>query len=175
MIVSCPHCAAVYELPGHLMGPGGAAVRCRHCEGEFKVGPDGKTIDAGEGASLAAVGAAPAPGRARGATEAAGEGRGASAKEAGAPEAAAAASSGPAGASDPSAVARRVLDELAARKGPAMADANARGKLLSEFGTDLAAAFDEFRKASAGSGNPAPFRDALRERWGLDLTPPRAS
>ena len=39
----------------------------------------------------------------------------------------------------------------------------------------LAAAFVEFRNASAGSGNPAPFRDALRERWGIDLTPPRAS
>ena len=174
MIVSCPHCAAVYELPGHLMGPGGAAVRCRHCEGEFKVGPDGKTIEAGEGGSLAAVGAA-VPGRERGAAEPAAEGRSASAKEAGAPEAAATAASAESAASDPSTVARRVLDELAARKGPAMADANARGKLLSEFGTELAAAFDEFRKASGGSGNPAPFRDALRERWGIDLTPPRAS
>ena len=135
------------------MGPGGAAVRCRHCEGEFKVGPDGKTIEAGEGGSLAAVGAA-VPGRERGAAEPAAEGRSASAKEAGAPEAAATAASAESAASDPSTVARRVL---------------------AEFGTELAAAFDEFRKASGGSGNPAPFRDALRERWGIDLTPPRAS
>jgi len=172
MIVSCPHCSAVYELPGHLMGPGGAAVRCRHCEGEFKVGPDGKTISSGE--ALTAVGAASAQGRARGEAEHAGEGHRAAADRAAATDAAAP-ESGEAAPSDPQAVARRVLDELAARKGPAMADANSRGKLLSEFGAELAAAFDEFRKQSAGSGNPAPFRDALRERWGIDLAPPRAS
>jgi hypothetical protein len=156
------------------MGPGGAAVRCRHCEGEFKVGPDGKTVTPGESgaAALAAVGAATAQGRAHGEAEPAGDAQRASAKEAGAPDAAAE-SSGEAAASDPNAIARRVLDELAARRGPAMADANARGKLLSEFGTELAAAFDEFRKVSGGSGNPAPFRDALRERWGIDLSPPR--
>jgi hypothetical protein len=53
-----------------------------------------------------------------------------------------------------------------------MADANARGKLLSEFGAELAAAFEQFRKESGGTGNPAPFREVLRERWGIDLTPP---
>jgi hypothetical protein len=74
--------------------------------------------------------------------------------------------------SDPRAIASRVLDQLIARKGPAMADANARGRLLSEFGTELIAAFDEFRKQSGGSGNPSPFREALLERWGLDLSPP---
>jgi hypothetical protein len=74
--------------------------------------------------------------------------------------------------SDAQAIARRVLEELAARKGPAMADANARGRLLSEFGPELAAAFEQFRKESGGTGNPAPFREVLRERWGIDLTPP---
>src|SRR5262249_37150283 len=76
--------------------------------------------------------------------------------------------------SDAQAVARRVLDELAARKGPAMSDANARGRLLSEFGPELAAAFEEFRKLSGGTGNPAPFREVRRERGGTDLSPPPA-
>lgn len=77
-------------------------------------------------------------------------------------------------ASDPRVVARRVLDDLAGRRGPAMADANARGCLFAEFGPELAAAFEEFRECSGGTGNPAPFREALRERWGIDLTPPLA-
>ena len=90
----------------------------------------------------------------------------------GAPRAAAAATSAPAEETDPSrALARRVLDELVARKGTGMKDANARGKLLSEFGPDLIAAFDEFRKES-GAGNFAPFREELLARFGIDLRPP---
>ena len=77
-------------------------------------------------------------------------------------------------ASDAQTIARRVLDALAARKGVAMADARARGRLLSEFGPDVVAAFEEYRKESGGTENPAPFREALRERWGIDLGPPRA-
>src|SRR5439155_12114457 len=50
----------------------------------------------------------------------------------------------------------------------------ARGWLLSEFGPDVVAAFEEYRNESGGTENPAPFREALRERWGIDLGPPRA-
>ena len=41
MILACPHCSAVYELPKRLLGAGGAAVRCPHCSGEFTLGADG--------------------------------------------------------------------------------------------------------------------------------------
>ena len=230
MILACPHCFAVYELPRHLLGPGGAAVRCPHCAGEFTLGADGEVVTAAVGATrapeatavsgalVARAAAAHDPGASRTAAaarapEAGSDSEAAAASAAGAeagsatarPAAAARApatpGSGPARATvsmrapeaalgsaaaradeaeasdraeagtDAQAIARRVLDELTARKGPAMTDANGRGRLLSEFGPELAAAFEQFRKESGGTGNPAPFRDALRERWGVDLTP----
>lgn len=212
MIVACPHCSAVYELPRHLLGPGGAAVRCPHCTEEFTLGVDGEVVAAGVAAPHAAE--ATAISRARAAEAASGTGasrkaaaaRGSeigsgAARSAAAPRAPAttgrdavrttvsmrapeaalgsgaarAAGAGAADrtgtASDAQAVARRVLEELMVRKGTAMADANARGRLLSEFGPELAAAFEQYRKESGGTGNPAPFREVLRERWGIDLTP----
>ena len=203
MIVACPHCAAVYEMPKHLLGPGGASVRCPHCAGEFLLGAGGDVTAIGPGGERPrgaesqgraregrATGAAVrAPDPATAATRTAVAPRGTepstgSARAGGAPRAPDGTASGaPARASaepgtgadsgaEAEAVARRVLDELAARKGPAMADASGRGRLLSEFGPELVAAYDEYRKQSGGSGNPGPFRDALRERWGIDLTPP---
>jgi predicted Zn finger-like uncharacterized protein len=37
MTVHCPHCSTGYRLPGHLMGPLGARVRCPECQGSFEV------------------------------------------------------------------------------------------------------------------------------------------
>jgi predicted Zn finger-like uncharacterized protein len=37
--VTCPHCAARYLLPAHLLGPGGARVRCPGCSRSFDVAP----------------------------------------------------------------------------------------------------------------------------------------
>ena len=195
MIVACPHCAAVYELPRHLLGPGGAAVRCPHCTGEFTLGPEGDVVTAG-GAERGRRPAAPVAEEAAPSPPAAKSPRRAAAAEAAAPAAksqrrspAPRAQAEPAGAtgtaaaeaadaaddaSSPRAIARRVLEELAARKGPAMKDAGSRGRLLSEFGPDLVAAFELFRKEVGGSGNPGPFRDELKERWGIDLTPPES-
>ena len=215
MIVACPHCAAVYELPRHLLGPGGAAVRCPHCTGEFTLGADGEVIS-GAGAHDAAV-APPAPAPAATRTGAAAQVPAAAQAPAHAPAAArtaapatasaaasvaepaakparkptpqrspatqvtpatqssaarapAAAAVAPAEEDSARAIARRVLDELVARKGTAMKDANARGRLLSEFGPDLIAAFDAFRKES-GLVSPAQFRDELLGRFGIDLRP----
>jgi len=219
MIVACPHCAAVYELPRHLLGPGGAAVRCPHCTGEFTLGADGEVIS-GAGAREAAIAppapapapapaartsaaahapaAAQVPAAARTAAPAAVPAtasaaasvaepaakparkptpqrtpatQGTPATQSSAARAPAAAATAPAEEVDSArAIARRVLDELVARKGTAMKDANARGRLLSEFGPDLIAAFDAFRKES-GLVSPAPFRDELLGRFGIDLRP----
>lgn len=210
MILACPHCSAVYELPKRLLGAGGAAVRCPHCSGEFTLGADGEIVAVlGSGARIkggaevvvtsarlrggAAAAEVAAPSRAPDTGESGlptaasrapdtGASVARSAAEPGAPEAGESAARGAPGApadraepaSDAQTIARRVLDALAARKGVAMADARARGRLLSEFGPDVVAAFEEYRKESGGTENPAPFREALRERWGIDLGPPRA-
>ena len=231
--IACPHCAARYELPPRLLGPGGAAVRCPRCSGQFTVTPEGGIVAGAPGKKSAGT-----PGAA---TEAGSAGAGPRPAEAAAdprPDAASAASRpaaeaarprtpGPAHAtpargetqartqatargaqaartpqapppieasiawraqrvapihaspsshdedegmaSDPNAIARRVLDELAAKRGPAMEQAKARGRMFAEFGPELSAAFDEYRRLCGGTGNPAPFRAVLRERWGIDL------
>ncbi|HEY2954280.1 MAG TPA: zinc-ribbon domain-containing protein [Candidatus Eisenbacteria bacterium] len=174
MIVGCPHCGARYELPPRLLGPGGARVRCPRCAASFDVGPEGT----GEPVPAPEPQAAPRPAPRRAEPVRSEAGPRATDR---APQTLA-----PAGrrhedethaeteATDSRALARQVLDELAARKGPAMEEARARGRLLSEFGPALAAAFDEYRRRGAGSGDPAPFREALHERWGIDLSPARA-
>ena len=193
--VDCPHCSARYELPPRLLGPGGAAVRCPRCAGGFTVSPEGAPV-AGDPGPAPRADAAPAAGAtpARPETAASRPATAARAQRSSpahrepspakppAPERASrppAAGAAPAPAaepaetedpsSDPHAIARRIIEELAARRGPAMDDAKARKRLFAEFGPELSAAFDEFRKQSGGSGNPAPFRAALRERWGIDL------
>jgi predicted Zn finger-like uncharacterized protein len=169
MIVACPHCSAVYELPKRLLGPGGAAVRCPHCTQEFTLGADGEVVRPAETVAAPRGAEHAAAGRPRGA----GSGEAARASRApAAPAAGRTATEAVDPSTDVQAIARRVIEELASRKGPAMADANARGRLLSEFGPELVAAFEEFKKECGGTGNAAPFRDALRERWGIDLTPP---
>jgi hypothetical protein len=69
------------------------------------------------------------------------------------------------------AIARGVLDELVVRSGDAIAAAHARGRLFAEFGPALLAAFDEYRRRAGGQAESGPFRDALRERWNIELAP----
>jgi hypothetical protein len=41
--------------------------------------------------------------------------------------------------------------------------------VLAELGPDLMRAFDEYRRRMGADAVPEPFRQALRERWALDL------
>lgn len=147
MNVGCPHCQTRYELPETLLGPGGARVRCPKCSQSFLVGPDG-------GISALTTAAPPAPAGAE--TELV-------------PEPATVV--GTAEDSAPAEVARRVLERLAAMHGTEIEAAIANGKLFSEHGQRLIDAYDEYRRAVGRRTDAAPFRDALRERWGVDLTP----
>jgi predicted Zn finger-like uncharacterized protein len=153
MMIECPHCTTRYELPARLLGPGGAEVRCPRCRRNFMVSADGSVL----GAAIApARGAPPAPAP-HPASAAAVVPRPPRAPE-------------PAPSTEPAAVARAVLDELVAKSGAALAEANRRGRLFAEFGVALFAAYDEYRRRVGGGVEPGPFRDALRERWGIDLS-----
>ncbi|TMQ73111.1 MAG: hypothetical protein E6K81_05550 [Candidatus Eisenbacteria bacterium] len=57
MTVHCPHCSTGYLLPDHLVGPGGARVRCPQCAGDFVV-----VRDAAGDAAPAPAASAPASG-----------------------------------------------------------------------------------------------------------------
>ena len=178
MPVTCPHCRTRYVLPGALLGPGGARVRCPRCREPFAVGPDGvaalpppSTVASGShagngtavliatapAASLTAPDAVPMPG--------------AASPTPAAPRIATSSPTPDPGLGTPGEIARAVLDELAAHSGEAIAASRAEGRLFREFGAVIAEAFEYYRRRVGSPADPAPFRAALRERWGVDLEP----
>jgi len=76
-----------------------------------------------------------------------------------------------AGEASPADVARAVLERLAQEHGEAIEAAIASGRLFSEHGQRLIDAYDDYRRTVGRRADAAPFREALRERWGVDLTP----
>ena len=164
MIIACPHCSTGYLLPENLMGPGGARVRCPRCQQVFAVGADGGARPAASSAPAAAR--APEP-----ALEVKEEPPASSQVAPAAPVAAPAAPvASPAGV-EPLAVARAVLAELAAREGEALEKARDERRLFAAFGPALMEAYEAYRRGAGQAADPSAFRDALRERWGVDLLP----
>ncbi len=88
-----------------------------------------------------------------------------------APTTAAAATDAPHEPRTPLEVARAVLDELSTHSGEAIAKSRIDGKLFREFGPVIAEAFEFYRRQVGSGADPAPFRIALREKWGVDLDP----
>jgi len=70
------------------------------------------------------------------------------------------------------ALARGVFDELASRLGPGLETAARERRLFAEHGPALLAAWDEFRRRAGTRAPSRPFRDELRERFGVELFPP---
>jgi predicted Zn finger-like uncharacterized protein len=154
MTVHCPHCATGYVLPDHLVGANGSRVRCPECRGAFVVLPENGRHAGGED------GRSPVPPLAQ---------SGAEPRESAGPVTTAAATS-----EDPARVAAEVLDALTGVLGVSLERSRAEGRVLSQHGPAIFEAFDEYRRRT-GSADPAPFREALRERCGLDLSPQGAS
>ena len=75
---------------------------------------------------------------------------------------------------DPRGVARKVFDELGARLGPGLEAAARERRLFAEHGPALMQAWDEFRRRAGTHASSRPFRDELRERFGVELFPPGA-
>jgi predicted Zn finger-like uncharacterized protein len=180
MTVHCPHCLTGYILPEHLLGAGGARVRCPGCEGVFVVFPEGEgSADAGRagGTMIAEVtsDAASGVGVAGGPTGS--EGPAELAPVAGSDEpagtAAAAAQESmrdPAPGTEPAMVAGAVLDVLADFLGDALARSRARGTVLSDHGPAIIAVWDEYRRRAGADAPSTVFRAALRDRCGVDLS-----
>jgi predicted Zn finger-like uncharacterized protein len=187
MPVTCPHCSTRYVLPKALLGPGGARVRCPRCREPFSVSPEGeatapaaKPVENGEAARPAveevSTNGAPASEPAL-----AGPPR----LEVKVPEkemtpvvaepvpvaAAGNVESAPPVAETPLTVARAVLDELSQHSGEAISASRDAGKLFREFGPVIAEAFEFYRRQMGPGADAAPFRAALREKWGVDLDP----
>jgi len=188
MTIACPFCTTRYLLPDHLLGPGGARVRCPSCHRSFVVPADAARPEAHE-PEVAPLSGAPArvhAGDAHGAAAASGGGEGArtegtlppiapvpsrghSVKSRGAETPAA--GDAPA-ATDHAAIARAVLAALAEHHGAAIETAAASGRLFSEFGPDVFAAYDDYRRRVGKGASAEAFRAALRERWNVDLPSP---
>lgn len=71
-------------------------------------------------------------------------------------------------------VARTIFDELTARLGPALESAAHDRRLFAEHGPALMQAWEEFRRRAGTQASSRPFRDELRERFGVELFPPGA-
>ena len=196
MPVTCPHCSTRYVLPRALLGPGGARVRCPRCREPFSVSPDGEAI-APPAKPVESAFAAPAaePNPANGTPAAVPEtvsripaahapyappGTMPASEPEKQPEpvmapepVAVVASSEPAPGviETPIMVARAVLDELAKHSDGAIAASRDAGKLFREFGPVIAEAFEFYRRQVGPGADAAPFRTALREKWGVDLDP----
>lgn len=69
-------------------------------------------------------------------------------------------------------VARAVFDELSARLGDALAQAASERRLFAEHGPAIMEAWDEFRRRAGSHASSRPFRDELRDRFGVELFPP---
>ncbi|HVP14597.1 MAG TPA: zinc-ribbon domain-containing protein [Terriglobales bacterium] len=152
MIVACPSCSTGYLLPEELMGSGGARVRCPRCGQPFTVAPGGR-VEASRSAeppSSPVSSASPEPPPPR--------------------ESLDMAPTPPAGI-DALAEARTVIAELSDREGEALARAAAERRLFAAYGPALMEAYERFRQRAGGAADPSAFREALRERWGVDLLP----
>jgi len=159
MKVRCPDCASRYELPERLLGPAGAQVRCPRCRGLFAVGRDGTVSPVAR-----SPGASQGGGTARAAEDPPVLHPGEVEPDLGAaPDR---------GVASPDAVARSLVDELAAHAGDAPREAFAHGKLFSEWGPALAALHEEYRRRAGEDASAAPLRAALLERWGIELAGP---
>ncbi|OGF16506.1 MAG: hypothetical protein A2W00_13120 [Candidatus Eisenbacteria bacterium RBG_16_71_46] len=176
MTVSCPHCSSRYLLPERLMGKAGAKVRCPQCRKAFVVRSPAPADEKASGAAPIEV---PPPAEAKAAVIATDVSEPAEEQpaareplEAGtATHGRAAAGPEPPPGASPAEIARILLDDLNARSGEAMVQALARGHLFAEFGRDLVAVFEEYRRRAGPEAGSGPFREALRERWGVDLSP----
>jgi predicted Zn finger-like uncharacterized protein len=68
-------------------------------------------------------------------------------------------------------VARAVLDGIESGGGEGVAEAWAQGHLFAEYGQAIGEAYENYRRQLGPGADPAAFRAALRERWGVDLEP----
>lgn len=69
-------------------------------------------------------------------------------------------------------LARGVFDELSAKLGTALETAARERRLFAEHGPALLEAWEEFRRRAGARAPSHPFRDELRERFGVELFPP---
>jgi predicted Zn finger-like uncharacterized protein len=158
VMITCTNCSTGYLLPEHLVGPGGARVRCPRCQHLFAVGIDGQPREP----------VPPVPG----------SGSPPSERPLETVEEAPAADATPASVTvaEPAAegnlaVARAVLEQLAVHEGEAIERSRVEHRFFAEFGPALMVAYETYCRRAGADAGPSAFRTALRERWGVELVP----
>lgn len=185
MNVRCPECTTEYNLPEKLLGGRGARVRCPMCDHAFVV------LREVGGAAGVATGVAvdesaeenmppaAAPEELTAAERVAAEASSGNFTARDAESLAAELTAAPVEAAQPEPAtpseateggAGRVLDQLAERLGPGLAEARRDGRVLAAFGGEIVKVWDEYRKGQGEAAAATEFRAALLERFGVDLT-----
>jgi predicted Zn finger-like uncharacterized protein len=179
MIISCPNCSTGYLLPEHLLGPGGARVRCPRCQQVFVVDREGVPQATAVGPAASEIRERPQPdteerGAGPGDTTAGalhGSGPHEQPLQAAVEEHLAGPSSEAPGDPGPLEAARAVLADLAVREGEALERARAEQRLFADHGPALLLAYETWRRRVGAGADASAFRTALRERWGVELLP----
>ena len=140
--VACPHCGTHYLLPQSLLGDAGARVNCPACNQTFTVSAEGMSIQG----TAPAVAEVPPP-------EPVVDTR-------------------PVQSDDAVAVAFELVEAFASGREDQIAQACSEGRFFGEYGAEIIAVFDDYKNRVGRDASAAPFRELLRERWGVDLTPP---
>lgn len=78
----------------------------------------------------------------------------------------------PAPVDDAVAVAFELVEAFASGREEEIAQAGRDGRFFAVYGAEIIAVFDDYKKRMGRDASPAPFRQLLMERWGVDLTPP---
>lgn len=71
-------------------------------------------------------------------------------------------------------LARDLIDALDRRLGFTLAAAARQRRLFADHGPALLEAWEEYRRRAGANAGSRPFRDELRERFGIELFPPGA-
>jgi predicted Zn finger-like uncharacterized protein len=165
--VACPFCSTRYFLPSSLLGAAGAKVRCPNCGGAFVVTATGATQailappvpregeHTEDRARPGPESPPPSSDSATGADLSSAQDSGQESRQASPPT--------------PEGLAARILDALASERGEALEAAAREGRLFASFGPEILAAYDTYRRQIGRDADPAPFRRALRERWGIEI------
>jgi hypothetical protein len=73
---------------------------------------------------------------------------------------------------DAVAVAFELIEAFASGREEKIAEASREGRFFGEYGAEILAVYDDYKQRMGQDAKATLFRQLLKDRWGVDLTPP---